>query len=131
MSTMPILRVARPSDDLQALLPFYQQGLGLTLLYRFEDHDGFDGVMLGHETAPYHFEFTKARGHQAGRAPPETTCSSSISRRRRSGRRPSDGCATRASRPFRRSTHIGIATAWRSRIPDGYRVVLQQAAWTR
>ena len=29
-----------------------EQGLGLTVLYRFEDHDGFDGVMLGHEKAP-------------------------------------------------------------------------------
>ena len=65
----PILRVARPSDDIDALLPFYREGLGLTVLYRFEDHDGFDGVMLGHEKAPWHFEFTRARGHTAGRAP--------------------------------------------------------------
>src|ERR1700754_2449513 len=66
---IPVLRVARPSDDIDALLPFYRDGLGLTVLYRFEDHDGFDGVMLGHERAPYHFEFTHARGHTAGRAP--------------------------------------------------------------
>ena len=39
------------------------------MLFRFEDHDGFDGVMLGREGAPYHFEFTRARGHVAGRAP--------------------------------------------------------------
>jgi catechol 2,3-dioxygenase-like lactoylglutathione lyase family enzyme len=69
MSKSPILRVARPSDNLDALLQFYRQGLGFTLLYRFEDHDGFDGIMLGHEQAPYHFEFTRARGHVAGRAP--------------------------------------------------------------
>jgi len=69
MSAPPILRVARPTDDLDALLPFYQQGLGLKILYRFEDHDGFDGVMLGHDHAPYHFEFTQARGHAARRAP--------------------------------------------------------------
>jgi hypothetical protein len=25
---------------------------------RFEDHAGFDGVMLGEPGAPYHFEFT-------------------------------------------------------------------------
>src|SRR5258708_6399900 len=71
MAPVPILRVARPSENLEALLQFYQQGLGFTLLYRFEDHDGFDGVMLGHEQAPYHFEFTRARGHAAGRAPTE------------------------------------------------------------
>jgi len=48
----PILRIARPSDDLDALLPFYRDGLGLTVLYRFEDHAGFDGVMLGGKGAP-------------------------------------------------------------------------------
>jgi hypothetical protein len=64
-----VLRVVRPSDDLDALLPFYEEGLGLTVLYRFTDHDGFDGIMLGGQGAPYHFEFTRAAGHQAGRAP--------------------------------------------------------------
>jgi hypothetical protein len=39
------------------------------VLYQFEDHDGFDGLMLGQEGALYHFEFTKKQGHLAGRAP--------------------------------------------------------------
>ena len=64
-----VLRVARPTDDLDRLLPFYVEGLGLDLLYRFEDHDGFDGVMIGRPGAPYHLEFTRAPGHAAGRAP--------------------------------------------------------------
>ena len=66
---IPTLRVARPTDDLDALLPFYREGLGLELLFRFDDHDGFDGVMLGRAGWPYHLEFTRARGHAAGRAP--------------------------------------------------------------
>jgi catechol 2,3-dioxygenase-like lactoylglutathione lyase family enzyme len=49
---VPVLRVARPSDDLDPLLKFYRDGLGFSLLYRFEDHDGFDGIMLGQEGAP-------------------------------------------------------------------------------
>ena len=69
MPPVPKLRVARPTDDLEAVIRFYRDGLGLAVLYRFEDHDGFDGVMLGQEGAPYHFEFTRARGHVAGRAP--------------------------------------------------------------
>jgi len=69
MTNVPVLRVARPTDNLEALLRFYQRGLGLELLFRFEDHDGFDGVILGREGAPYHLEFTHARGHVAGRAP--------------------------------------------------------------
>lgn len=64
----PVLRVARPTDDLDALLPFYRDGLGMGVLARFEDHDGFDGLVLGHSGAPYHLEFTRADGHAAGRA---------------------------------------------------------------
>jgi len=69
VSTM--LRVARPTDNLERITQFYRDGLGLAVLYQFEDHDGFDGVMLGLPGAPYHFEFTQARGHHAGRAPTE------------------------------------------------------------
>jgi hypothetical protein len=36
---------------------------------RFADHDGFDGVLLGHKSAGYHLEFTRTRGHNVGRAP--------------------------------------------------------------
>ena len=68
---IPTLRIARPSDDPNGLLRFYRDGLGLTVLDQFENHDGFDGVMLGQEGAPYHFEFTKKHGHLAGRAPTE------------------------------------------------------------
>lgn len=63
------LRIARPSDHLEALLPFYRDGLGFDLLFRFNDHDGFNGMMLGHKNAGYHLEFTSADGHKAGRAP--------------------------------------------------------------
>ncbi|WP_205626873.1 VOC family protein [Pseudoponticoccus marisrubri] len=50
----PTLRVARPTDDIAALLPFYRDGLGFSVLAEFRDHDGFDGVMLGAPGAPYH-----------------------------------------------------------------------------
>jgi catechol 2,3-dioxygenase-like lactoylglutathione lyase family enzyme len=67
---VPILRVARPTDNLAALLPFYVDGLGFEVLYRFDgDDDGFDGVMVGHPGYPYHLEFTHHRGHTVGRAP--------------------------------------------------------------
>ncbi|MDT9600623.1 VOC family protein [Sphingosinicella rhizophila] len=69
MMKAPILRVARPSDDLDALRAFYEAGLGLDILFRFEDHDGFDGIMFGKAGQPYHLEFTRCRGHVAGKAP--------------------------------------------------------------
>src|SRR5215467_3226435 len=63
------MRVARPTDNLDAVVRFYRDGLGLAELYRFENHAGFDGVMLGVPEAAYHLEFTRAHGHRAGRAP--------------------------------------------------------------
>lgn len=60
MPSVAKLRVARPTDNLDALIPFYRDGLGLDLLFRFENHAGFDGIMFGREGAPYHFEFTRA-----------------------------------------------------------------------
>lgn len=60
---IPILRVARPSDNLDALLTFYVDGLGLVLIDVFRDHDGFDGVIVGRKGWPYHLEFTRAHGH--------------------------------------------------------------------
>ena len=69
--SIPTLRVARPTDNLQALADMYADGLCLQMLGHFEDHDGFDGIMLGHPHAPYHLEFTTQSGHKAGTAPTE------------------------------------------------------------
>jgi hypothetical protein len=41
----------------------YCQGLGLRVVGSFENHEGFDGVMLGVDGANYHFEFTHCRTH--------------------------------------------------------------------
>jgi len=57
------LRVARPTDKLVEVVKFYKDGLGSEVLYQFTDHEGFDGVMLGHKDARYHLEFTHKRDH--------------------------------------------------------------------
>jgi catechol 2,3-dioxygenase-like lactoylglutathione lyase family enzyme len=71
MQPLTVLRIARPTNDLDAIMHFYKEGLGLQELFRFENHDGFDGVMLGRPGEAYHFEFTRAHGRSAGRAPTE------------------------------------------------------------
>ena len=63
------LRVARPTDSIAALVPFYCDGLGFEVLLNFKEHEGFDGIMIGHKGVGYHLEFTTTRGHTAGRAP--------------------------------------------------------------
>lgn len=57
------LRIARPVSDLARSVRMYKLGLDFDEVGRFADHDGFDGVMLGHVEAPYHFEFTYCRRH--------------------------------------------------------------------
>lgn len=41
------IRLARPSDDLEAPMPFDRDGLGLAVLGRFEDPDGCRVVIQG------------------------------------------------------------------------------------
>ena len=126
---IPLLRIARPSDDLDALLPFYRDGLGLQVLGGFEDHAGFDGIMLGHPGAPWHFEFTRCRGHAAGRAPSQDNLAvlylpdrdewqAAVMRMERAGFAP-----VRAFNPYWDRQGRTFED------PDGYRVVLQNAAW--
>jgi catechol 2,3-dioxygenase-like lactoylglutathione lyase family enzyme len=130
MSQAPTLRVARPTDDLDALVPFYRDGLGFDILYRFENHDGFDGLMFGHPGAPYHFEFTHARGHAVGRSPTQdhlvvfylhdrTIWSAAVARMRGSGFEP-----IVSFNPYWDRQGMTFED------PDGYRVVLQNASWS-
>ena len=129
MHQAPTLRVARPTDNLEALLPFYQQGLGLTVLFRFQDHNGFDGIMLGQPDAPYHLEFTRAHGYPAGRAPTQdnllvfylpdrTEWQAAVERMRSAGFDP-----VPSFNPYWDRNGLTFED------PDGYRVVLQNAAW--
>ncbi len=62
------LRIARATNDLKRISKMYSEGLGLSILGSFENHDGFDGVMLGHEECDYHFEFTREHSGQAPRS---------------------------------------------------------------
>ena len=127
--TLPTLRVARPTDDLAALRPFYCDGLGLHLLLEFVDHDGFAGLVLGHPQAPYHLEFTHQPGHVVGRAPTADNLLVFYL---------PDRAEWQAA--VQRLAAVGYAPVpaynpyWDERgrtfeDPDGYRVVLQQAAW--
>jgi catechol 2,3-dioxygenase-like lactoylglutathione lyase family enzyme len=125
----PHLRVARPTDNLPAVVRFYQEGLGLEILGSFTDHDGFDGVMLGVPGGPYHLEFTHAHGHAAGRAPTADNLlvlylpdpddwQAAVARMAAAGYAPVPAFNPYWDRQGRTFED-----------PDGYRVVLQNAAW--
>jgi Uncharacterized protein conserved in bacteria len=67
--TVAQVRIARPTDQLEEVVAFYRDGLGLPELYRFQEHDGYDGVMLGCPGRSYHLEFTRHRDGSPGAAP--------------------------------------------------------------
>ncbi len=123
------LRIARPTDDIAALLPFYHDGLGFEVIASFEDHQGFDGVMLGHHQAPYHLEFTHCRVHEAGKAtsqdqllvfylPDPEEWQAAVERMIEAGFAP-----VPSFNPYWDLRGKTFEDA------DGYRVVLQQSAW--
>ncbi|EGC32285.1 hypothetical protein DICPUDRAFT_38615 [Dictyostelium purpureum] len=63
------IRFTRPTDNLKEIKDMYIKGLDFELLFEFQDHQGFDGVILGHPKEVYHLEFTHHRGTTVGKAP--------------------------------------------------------------
>lgn len=53
-------RYARHTNDINLLVEFYQNILGLELLGTFQNHDGYDGVFLGKKGVDWHLEFTQS-----------------------------------------------------------------------
>jgi catechol 2,3-dioxygenase-like lactoylglutathione lyase family enzyme len=66
------LRIARHTSRLDALVHFYQDGLGLREIGRFEDHDSYDGVFLAVPETDAHLEFTSGGTHDSPEPHPET-----------------------------------------------------------
>ncbi len=53
------VRVARPTDQLDEIIKFYRDALGLEIIGSFEKHEGYTGVMFGLPGRDYHLEFTQ------------------------------------------------------------------------
>lgn len=123
------LRIARPVGDLARSEALYRDGLGLRVIGRFADHAGFDGVMLGRAGAAWHFEFTQCRTHPVRPAPtPEDLTvlyvPDAAEWQAACARMLAAGFAPVASfNPYWDAVGRTFEDA------DGYRVVLQNAAW--
>lgn len=124
------MRVARPTDNLALIAEMYAKAFGFRVLSKFTDHDGFDGIILGHSNRAYHLEFTSQQQRKVGRAPTkdhllvfyipdrddwEKTCEDML----RAGFREVD--------PY--NPYWGIDGRTFEDL-DGYRVVLQQEPWS-
>jgi catechol 2,3-dioxygenase-like lactoylglutathione lyase family enzyme len=123
------LRVARPSDNLAAVVKFYRDGLGFIVFFEFTDHDGFDGVMLGHQGAAYHLEFTRKHGHKAGKAPTEDNLLVFYLPDAADWKRAVDQMKRHGHRPVKSFNPYWDKKGKTFEDPDGYRVVLQNASW--
>jgi catechol 2,3-dioxygenase-like lactoylglutathione lyase family enzyme len=128
---MPIqLRIARPVSVLERSVAMYRGGLDLAEIGRFENHEGFDGVMLGKPGLPYHFEFTYCRTHPVAPSPsPEDLIVFYLP----DPMEWQQYCARMRSAGFSEVSPFNPYWQQRGRTfedHDRYRVVLQQAAWS-
>ena len=123
------LRVARPTDRLDDVVRFYTVGLGLRSLGSFENHDGFDGVMLGLRGASYHLEFTRKIGHVAGRAPTADNLLVFYLSDREQWQTAVDRMIAAGYEPVASFNPYWDRAGKTFEDPDGYRVVLQNDSW--
>jgi len=129
MKITTTLRVARPTDQLDEVVRFYSEGLGFTVLGSFEDHDGFDGMILGLPDSGYHFEFTHRRGHQTGRAPTQDNLLVFYLPDQTEWHGAVDRMAASGFKPVRSFNPYWDRHGCTYEDPDGYRVVLQNGSW--
>lgn len=107
----------------------YCRGLGLGVLGRFDDHDGFDGVMIGAADASYHFEFTRCTTHPVTPAPTAEDLLVLYLPQATEWQR---ACARMLAAGFKPVASFNPYWETHGRTyedQDGYRIVLQHAAW--
>ena len=124
------LRIARPVRELEKSVRMYCKGLGLMEIGRFADHEGFDGVMLGRPGLSYHFEFTFCRVHPVTPAP---TAEDLIVFYLPDASEWESACRSALEAGFVEVKSFNPYWAKLGRTfedVDGYRVVLQCAAWS-
>ena len=107
----------------------YCHGLDLRVVGSFENHQGFDGVMLGVEGSNYHFELTHCRTEPVAPAPTLEDLAvfyiPALSEWR-------TACARMLAAGFKKVESFNPYWESRGRTfedPDSYRIVLQQEDW--
>ncbi len=123
------LRIARPTDNLSEIMKFYRDGLGFEVIDSFEDHQGFDGVMLGRSDLSYHLEFTHHRGHQVGKAPTQEHLLVFYLPDQSEWQQAVDRMIEKGFAPVKSYNPYWDVQGKTFEDADGYRVVLQGVAW--
>ena len=123
------LRIARPTDNLAKVVEMYKKGLGFHVLAEFENHNGFDGVVLGNPKERYHIEFTHHHDVSVGKAPTDDNLLVFYIEDKSEW---DESCAQAALAGF---IHVTSYNPYRDMLGktyqdvDGYRIVFQNSAW--
>jgi catechol 2,3-dioxygenase-like lactoylglutathione lyase family enzyme len=124
------VRIARPVSDVGRAREMYCRGLGLRVLASFENHEGFEGVILGLAQGNVHFELTRCASHPVAPSPsPEDLAVFYLP----SAEAWRHACAAMIDAGFREVRSFNPYWQRRGRTfedPDRYRTVLQNADWS-
>jgi hypothetical protein len=107
----------------------YCRGLGFHVAGSFENHNGFDGVMLGLEGSNYHLEFTCFRSHPVAASP---TAEDLLVFYLPDAADWQAACDRMLAVGFEQAPSFNpywVVHGRTFRDPDGYRIVLQQDKW--
>jgi catechol 2,3-dioxygenase-like lactoylglutathione lyase family enzyme len=119
------VRIARQTGQLDAVVAFYRDGLGLAEVGRFTDHEGYSGVMLDLPGTGAHVEFTSS-GHAAPPVPhPESLIVLYVGDRAEVDRLVARSLATVVPSLNPYWDRVGVTIV----DPDGFRVVLVEQSW--
>ena len=124
------IRIAKPVRDLMLTEKMYTQGLKLTLLGKFENHEGFDGIMLGTSGMNYDFEFTHCKTHEII---PTSTCEDLVVLYEPNYEKWQKMCDDMINAGFVQVTSFNPYWDVNGKTfqdIDGYRVVIQNAEWS-
>ena len=124
-----MVRIARPTDRLDEVVRFYTDGLGLQILDRFEQHQGFSGVMIGIPGEYYHLEFTQQQGHLVGRAPTPENLIVFYIPDRQEWQCTIDRIQSIGYTPIKSYNPYWDENGITFEDPDGYRIVLENTVW--
>lgn len=123
------LRIARPTERMPEIIKFYRDGLGFEVIGSFQDHEGFDGVMLGRLGLAYHLEFTQNKAHQVGRAPSQDNLLVFYLPDPNEWQQLVQRMMAQGYEPVKSYNPYWDVRGKTFEDADGYRVVLQNAAW--
>jgi catechol 2,3-dioxygenase-like lactoylglutathione lyase family enzyme len=120
------LRVARHTERLDELVAFYRDGLGLTEVGGFRDHDGYDGVFLAVPGTGAHLELTAGGDHGAPEPHPESLLVLYLGDQEAVAR----VAARLAADPVAPANPYWAEHGSTFEDPDGFRVVLVPERWS-